>query len=102
MDRAARRSSPQNDNVSAGCDWAGVARTLLLSRTLDDVEETRLVPEKQMFYQFSARGHDLAQILLSERLNNQFDAATGYYRSRPMLLGLGIELDEVVAASLMR
>ncbi len=101
MASAARHSGP-HDNLSAGCDWASVVHTLLLSRTLDDLEETVLLPDRKMFYQFSARGHDLAQILLAQRLTSTLDAATGYYRSRPLLLGLGISVDEVLAASLAR
>lgn len=102
MAKAARRSRPSHDNISADCDWPSVVRSLLISRTLDDLEETTLLPGRKMFYQFSARGHDLSQILLAHRLKSPLDAATGYYRSRPMLLGLGIPLDEVLAASLAR
>jgi 2-oxoisovalerate dehydrogenase E1 component len=102
MAKAARRSRPSHDNISADCDWPSVVCSLLISRTLDDLEETTLLPGRKMFYQFSARGHDLSQILLAHRLKSPLDAATGYYRSRPMLLGLGIPLDEVLAASLAR
>ena len=45
-------------------DWHRVASLLHASRALDEIEETRLVPERKVLYQFSARGHDLAQILL--------------------------------------
>ena len=49
-------------------DWKRVAYLVQLSRALDEMEETRLVPEKKVLYQFSARGHDMAQILLGCRL----------------------------------
>lgn len=99
---AQARSKAADHNVTAGVDWEKVARALFLSRKLDDIEEQKLLPERKMFYQFSARGHDLAQILLSQRLTHAYDAAAGYYRSRPLLLGLGIPLEEVMAASLMK
>ncbi|HYC08580.1 MAG TPA: hypothetical protein VEC10_03025, partial [Steroidobacteraceae bacterium] len=44
-------------------DWRRVTSLLEASRALDDIEETRLLPERKVLYQFSARGHDLAQIL---------------------------------------
>ena len=47
-----------------GIDWRRAAYLLHVSRALDDIEEKKLVPERKIFYQFSARGHDLAQILL--------------------------------------
>ena len=50
-------------------DWRRVASLLHASRALDDIEETRLVPERKVLYQFSARGHDLAQILLGLQLD---------------------------------
>lgn len=93
---------PADHNLTAPVDWEKVTRALFLSRKLDDIEEQKLLPERKMFYQFSGRGHDLAQILLSQRLTHAQDAAAGYYRSRPLLLGLGIPLEEVMAATLMK
>ena len=71
------------------------------SRALDELEETRLVPEKKVLYQFSARGHDLAQVLLGMQLRDG-DAACGYYRSRPMLLALGVELADALGSGMGR
>src|SRR5688572_15532402 len=103
MAKAANASvKPADHNLTAPVDWEKVARALFLSRKLDDIEEQKLLPERKMFYQFSGRGHDLAQILLSQRLTHAQDAAAGYYRSRPLLLGLGIPLEEVMAATLMK
>jgi len=81
-------------------DWRRVAYLTLLSRSLDEMEEQRLVPEKKIFYQFSARGHDMAQVLLGLKLDRPQDAACGYYRSRPLLLALGVD-PEVALASAM-
>ena len=54
--------------VAAGIDWSEVARLVTTSRALDHLEETRLVPEKKVLYQFSARGHDMAQVILGLHL----------------------------------
>ncbi len=71
-------------------DWLRVVRTALLSRALDDLEEKTLLPGKQIHYQFSARGHELGQVLLGTLLTDPHDAVSGYYRSRPLLLTLGL------------
>lgn len=52
-----------------------MAELLLLSRAIDDIEENELVPDKKILYQFSARGHELAQILLGMQLTDPNDAA---------------------------
>ena len=83
-------------------DWLNVSQLMLKSRALDEIEEKLLVPEKLVFNQFSARGHDFAQILLGSLLTHPHDAATGYYRSRPFVMSLGISLDEVVAAPMAK
>jgi len=83
-------------------DWKRVAWLLHASRALDEIEETRLVPERKVLYQFSARGHDFAQILLGLQLTDAHDAVTVYYRSRPMMLALGVGLEEAAAGPLAR
>lgn len=83
-------------------DWRGVTYLVQLSRALDAMEEQRLVPEKKVLYQFSARGHDLAQILLGSRLTNPRDATCGYYRSRPLLLALGVDVSDALASAMGR
>lgn len=83
-------------------DWERVTYLLHLSRALDDLEERTLVPEKKVLYQFSARGHDLAQILLGLRLDDPRDAACGYYRSRPLLLALGVNPADALGSSMGR
>ena len=81
-----------------GIDWQRAAYLLHVSRALDDIEETRLVPERKIFYQFSARGHDLAQILLGLQLTHKDDAICGYYRSRPILLTLGVPVADTLGS----
>ncbi|MDB5710399.1 MAG: transketolase [Sphingomonas bacterium] len=83
-------------------DWPRVAYLVSLSRALDKMEETRLVPEKKILYQFSARGHDLGQVLLGCRLDNPVDATCGYYRSRPMLLSLGVDVADALGSAMGR
>ena len=79
-------------------DWREIARLVQVSRALDRLEEERLVPERKILYQFSARGHDMAQIMLGSRLDHPRDGACGYYRSRPLLLALGVEPVEALGS----
>jgi 2-oxoisovalerate dehydrogenase E1 component len=81
-------------------DWIRVVKTFLLSRALDDLEESKLLPEKKIQYQFSARGHELGQILLGTLLTQKHDAASGYYRSRPLLLTLGMSVTEALKSGM--
>ena len=97
----AERDPELKPEAGDGVDWAEVARLVTTSRALDELEETRLVPEKKVLYQFSARGHDLAQVLLGLQLRDG-DAACGYYRSRPMLLALGVDLADALGSGMGR
>src|ERR1700760_195919 len=83
-------------------DWRRVAYLLHASRALDDIEESKLLPERKVLYQFSARGHDFAQILLGQHLTDPHDGVTVYYRSRPMMLALGVDLEDAAAGPLAR
>jgi 2-oxoisovalerate dehydrogenase E1 component len=83
-------------------DWRRVARLFHASRALDEIEESRLVPEKKVLYQFSARGHELGQLLLGLRLTGKHDGVGVYYRSRPLMLALGLDLEEAAAGPLAR
>ena len=83
-------------------DWRRAVRLVQLSRALDELEESVLVPERKIFYQFSARGHDLAQILLGLQLTRKDDAICGYYRSRPILLALGVPVADTLGSSMAR
>src|SRR5215204_4331973 len=90
-----------NPRGVSAVDWQTVARLVVTSRAMDRVEEERLVPEKKVLYQFSARGHDLAQVLLGLQLRDG-DAACGYYRSRPLLLALGVPLADALGSGMGR
>ncbi|WP_420642340.1 alpha-ketoacid dehydrogenase subunit alpha/beta [Candidatus Leptofilum sp.] len=83
-------------------DWHEVARLALTSRVLDELEENELTPQGLVTYQFSARGHELGQLLISQLLDRPFDAASAYYRSRPFLLGSGLTLVEALASDMAR
>ena len=78
-------------------DWPRIAYLTLLSRAIDDREETELLKNREILYQFSARGHDMAQVILASLLDHPGDAASGYYRSRPFLLALGLDLENAIA-----
>ncbi len=82
---------------AAPLDWRRIARLVLFSRALDDIEEQQLVPQKKVLYQFSARGHDVAQVILGSMLTHPHDAVSAYYRSRPMLLTAGLTLEDAFA-----
>jgi len=89
-------------------DWRRIAYHALVSRALDDLEEEtnrnrHSVPEEHLVpYQFSARGHDVAQAILGSFINGRHDAAGAYYRSRPLLLSLGLTLEDALASPLGR
>ena len=88
----------QNKKPSPILNWPHIARTLLTSRHVDELEERELVPQGKVTYQFSAKGHELAQILLKQHLNHPHDGATVYYRSRPFMLASGLTPQEAFAA----
>jgi len=89
-------------------DWRRIAYHALVSRALDDVEETTnrnrsSVPREHLvLYQFSARGHEVAQAILGSLIDRQHDGASAYYRSRPLLLSLGLTIEDALASPLGR
>ncbi|HEX3398125.1 MAG TPA: transketolase C-terminal domain-containing protein [Steroidobacteraceae bacterium] len=83
-------------------DWRAVLHHVAVSRALDELEESTLLKERKVLYQFSARGHDLTQVLLSTQLTGSQDGVGAYYRSRPLLLGLGLPVEEALASTMMR
>ena len=87
---------------ATGLDWPRIAYLTQLSRAIDDLEETELLKNREVLYQFSARGHDMAQIILASLLDHPGDAASGYYRSRPFLLALDLDLEDTMAGPMMR
>jgi 2-oxoisovalerate dehydrogenase E1 component len=106
---SARRAAPDpTADIIARIDWRRVAYRTLLSRALDDAEEATnrhrgTVPrEHVVLYQFSARGHEMAQTILGALLDRPHDAAGAYYRSRPLLLSLGLSIEDALASPLGR
>jgi 2-oxoisovalerate dehydrogenase E1 component len=89
-------------------DWRTIAYHALVSRALDDLEEetnrnrTTVPREHLVLYQFSARGHDVAQAILGSFIHGTHDAAGAYYRSRPLLLSLGLRIEDALASPLGR
>jgi 2-oxoisovalerate dehydrogenase E1 component len=83
-------------------DWRAVLRHMATSRALDDLEESTLLPQRKVLYQFSARGHELTQVLLGHGLTGARDGVGAYYRSRPLLLSLGLRIEDALASSMMR
>jgi len=92
----------------AGFDWRRIAYHTLVSRALDDVEEQTnkqkaTVPREHLvLYQFSARGHDMAQSILGSLLTGEHDGAGAYYRSRPLLLSVGLSIEDALGSPLGR
>ena len=97
----ARRAAPP-------LDWRRIAYHVLVSRALDDLEEATnrnkaSVPREHLvLYQFSARGHEMGQIILGSMLDGKHDAAGAYYRSRPLLLALGLSIEDALGSPLGR
>ena len=95
-------NASEPSQLNPAFDWHKLARTALLSRRLDEMEEQELAPKGLVKYQFSARGHELTQLLLSQLLTAPFDAASVYYRCRPFMLGSGLTPVEALASDLAR
>ena len=106
--RVSSKTAPPSGAPDGRFDWRGIAYHALVSRALDDVEEATNknranVPRDHLvLYQFSARGHDVAQAILGSLLTHQHDAASAYYRSRPLLISLGLSLEDALASPLGR
>jgi len=101
MSATAQRESSILSNAPAP-DWRRVAYLMHVSRALDEIEERTLVPARKIFYQFSARGHDLAQILLGSRLANPNDAICGLLPLAAILLALGVSIVDALGSSMAR
>ena len=109
--RSRSADKPRKDSAGSAdprIDWRRVVYHALVSRALDDVEEatnrnkTSVPREHVVLYQFSARGHEVAQVILGALINHRHDAASAYYRSRPLLLSLGLTIDDALASPLGR
>ena len=95
-------------DVDSRFDWRRIAYHVLVSRALDDLEETtnrnrNSVPREHLvLYQFSARGHDVGQVILGSLLDRPHDGIGAYYRSRPLLLSLGLSIEDALGSPLGR
>ena len=82
---------------SASFDWPRVVHTIFLSRALDELEVGRLLPARQVLYQFSARGHDVTQVIL-----NLKELTLRLHTDKPKLLRLEARgKKEVTAADII-
>jgi 2-oxoisovalerate dehydrogenase E1 component len=99
---------PPREGVDSRFDWRRIAYHALVSRAMDDIEEatnrnrTSVPKDHLVLYQFSARGHDVAQSILAARIDHAHDAVSAYYRSRPLLLSLGLTIEDGFASPLGR
>ncbi|HEY0996431.1 MAG TPA: transketolase C-terminal domain-containing protein [Gemmatimonadaceae bacterium] len=106
--RGAVTADAESPYAESRIDWRTVAYQALVSRALDDVEEATnrnkaSVPREHLvLYQFSARGHEVAQVILGNLMNRPHDGAGAYYRSRPVLLALGLSIEDALASPLGR
>jgi len=99
---SARSTGTAKIKAAPDVDWRRAARLMMTSRALDRIEEERLVPDGLVTYQFTSRGHDLAQILLGLRMSNPHDATAVYYRSRPFVLAQGLTPEEAFRSTMGR
>jgi 2-oxoisovalerate dehydrogenase E1 component len=83
-------------------NWLAVAHTVLLSRKIDQLEVQQLAPQGKVKYQFSAMGHELAQVLVAQALTHPHDGVTLYYRSRPFMLACGLSASDALASGMAR
>jgi 2-oxoisovalerate dehydrogenase E1 component len=103
-----KKSRARKSSVDPRFDWRRIAYHVLVSRALDDLEEATnrnrgSVPrEHQVLYQFSARGHDVGQIILGSLVDHAHDGVGAYYRSRPLLLSLGLPIVDALGSPLGR
>lgn len=95
-----QKTNTGEEEIHLGFDWESAARYVLLSRELDRIEEEQLTPQGKVTYQFSARGHELSQVLLALNLDHPHDAAAVYYRSRPFMLASGFTPSEALSAGM--
>ena len=100
--------SSKRPRTAPAVDWRSVAYHTLVSRSLDDLEEeanrnrAKVPREHLVLYQFSARGHDVPQTILGSLLTHRHDAVSAYYRSRPLLLSLGLSIEDALGSPLGR
>jgi 2-oxoisovalerate dehydrogenase E1 component len=102
------RKKGSKTNGDPRFDWRRIAYHVLVSRALDDLEEATnrnraSVPREHLvLYQFSARGHDVGQAILGSLITEPHDGVSAYYRSRPLLLSLGLSVADAHGSPLGR
>ncbi|MEK7402334.1 MAG: transketolase C-terminal domain-containing protein, partial [Gemmatimonadota bacterium] len=108
MASSLRKTETRRAKPEPGFDWRRIAFTAFVSRGLDDLEEetnrnrTKVPKEHLILYQFSARGHEVAQCILGSLVTHPKDAVSAYYRSRPMLLAVGLSVEDAAGSPLGR
>ncbi len=87
--------------------WLSILERALVSRAMDDMEvskEYRPNPDKphegKLKFQFGAKGHEVPQLIAAALLKHPHDGATVYYRSRPLMLGVGLTPFEAFASNM--
>jgi 2-oxoisovalerate dehydrogenase E1 component len=105
---ASKHKTARSEASRRTVDWRSIAYDTLVSRALDDAEEATnrhraTIPrEHVVLYQFSARGHDVAQTILGSMLDHPHDGVGAYYRSRPLLLSVGLSIEDALSSPLGR
>src|SRR5687767_5213889 len=105
---ASKGKSSRPRPAQPSLDWRRIAYNTLVSRALDDSEESTnrnrasIPREHVVLYQFSARGHDVPQTILGAHLTHPHDGVGAYYRSRPLLLSLGLSIEDAFGSPLGR
>ncbi len=96
---------PDSADAPSTAWWLALLERALISRAMDDLEVTKEYrpnpdrpQEGKLKFQFSAKGHEVSQLIAAALLSHPHDGATVYYRSRPLLLGVGLSPFEAFAS----
>lgn len=96
---------PANPAEPAADWWLAIYERAWVSRAIDELELTKGYKpsrenpaEGKLKFQFSAKGHELPQLVAAALLNHPHDGAGVYYRSRPFMLGVGLSPFECFAS----
>ena len=99
----ARRAAPIRDSTGDASPTTRWSRARSTTSKRRPTRTAASVPREHLvLYQFSARGHDVAQVILGSLIDHQHDAASAYYRSRPLLLALGLTIEDALGSPLGR
>lgn len=93
-------TAPANElrvtNLS-GTEWLDAYRMMVLSRLMDEKQET-LLKQGKTFFHIGASGHEAAQIAAASVLQPGFDWAFPYYRDQAFVLRYGVTIEEIFLA----